>query len=382
MAYRRVKTLWMVVFGAFLMLFSSISFGQQNVEDSAAQGAIVDSTLQPANTTVAAQDKAVDINPTELILHHVQDGYEFHFFTLGDFDAAIPLPIVIYSPERGLSVFSYARFGHDGSEEFDGYKLVNGKVAAADGSKIYDFSLTRNVVQLFIVLLIFIFLMFGVTKRYKQGIGVKSGPKGFQNFMEMIIIFIRDNVGKPNLGSRYEKYMPLLLTIFFFILVNALFGLIPGVANVPGNMAFTLMLGIVAWFAIVFSTTGHFWKHMFWPPGVPFLVKIILVPVELVGTLVIKPGALVIRLFANMIAGHIVIASFILLIFLFTQMNKGLGMGFSPVSTLFVIFDYFLEILIAFIQAFIFTALTAIFVGQGFEGSEHDAHPGTHDGMI
>lgn len=359
MGFKCVKTLRIAAFSAFLMLFSLTSFAQENGD---------------------ATQK--EINPTELILHHVQDGYEFHFFKLGNFNASIPLPVILYSPDKGLSVFSSSRFGHDGNQVFDGYQLEENKIVATDGSKVYDFSLTRNVVQLFLVLLIFILLMFGVTKKYKQGIGVKSGPKGFQNFMELIIVFIRDNVGKPNLGARYEKYMPLLLTIFFFILFNAIFGLIPGVANVPGNMAFTLMLGIVAWFAIVFSTTGHFWKHIFWPPGVPFLVKIILVPVELVGTLVIKPGALVIRLFANMIAGHIVIASFILLIFLFTRMSTGLGIGFSPVSTLFVIFDYFLEILIAFIQAFIFTALTAIFVGQGFEGSEHDAHPGTHDGMI
>jgi F-type H+-transporting ATPase subunit a len=161
-----------------------------------------------------------------------------------------------------------------------------------------------------------------------------------------------------------------------------LFGLIPGVANVAGNIAFTGTLGIIALFAIIFSTTGHFWKHLFWPPGVPFLVKLILVPVEFVGTLLIKPGALIIRLFANMIAGHIVILAFVALIFIFGRMNTGLGFGFSPLSVLFIVFDYFLEILIAFIQAFIFTVLTAIFIGQGFEGSEHDIHPGTHDGML
>ncbi len=380
MGSKCVKSLLVATFSAFLLLFSHISLAQDTT------GVLAQDTtaVQALNTAGTLEEKKEAFDPTEIIMHHIQDAYQFHFFTWGNFHGVIYLPVILYSPQKGLSIFSSSRFGPEGEQTFAGYKMENGnKITSVDPSVTFiDFSLTRNVVQMFLVSALFILVMLGVVKKYKRGIGVKSGPTGFQNFMEIIIIFIRDNVGKNNLGNRWEKYMPYLLTLFFFILTNALFGLIPGVANVAGNIAFTGTLGIIALFAIIFSTTGHFWKHLFWPPGVPFLVKLILVPVEFVGTLLIKPGALIIRLFANMIAGHIVILAFVALIFIFGRMNTGLGFGFSPLSVLFIVFDYFLEILIAFIQAFIFTVLTAIFIGQGFEGSEHDIHPGTHDGML
>ncbi|MEP6947920.1 MAG: F0F1 ATP synthase subunit A, partial [Ginsengibacter sp.] len=314
-------------------------------------------------------------DPTKEILRHVQDAYQFHFFSLGNFHATIHLPVILYSPQKGFSVFSSSRFGEEGGEEYDGYKLVEGTIVPVDaGVKAYDFSLTRNVIQTFLALAIFTFLMINVAKKYKKGTGVVSAPSGFQGLMEPVIIFIADEVAKVNLGKRWEKYMPYLLTVFFFILINSLFGMIPGSANVTGNIAFTFVLGIISLFVILFSTTHHFWKHIFWPPGIPFLVKLILIPVEVAGVFIIKPGALIIRLFANMVAGHIIILSFISLIFIFGAMNTVAGWSFSPVSILFTVFIYFIEILVAFIQAFIFTALTAIFIGQGFEGSNHDVH--------
>jgi F-type H+-transporting ATPase subunit a len=214
--------------------------------------------------------------------------------------------------------------------------------------------------------------MTGIAKKYKNGQGVTTAPKGWQNVMEPVITFVRDDVAKPNLGHKWQKYLPYLLTVFFFILINNLFGLIPGAANVTGNTAFTAVLGVISLIVILFSTNSHFWGHIFWPPGVPFLVKVILIPVEVAGVLIIKPAALIIRLFANMVAGHIIILSFISLIFIFGAMNKGAGWGFSPISVLFTVFIYFIEILVAFIQAFIFTNLTAVFIGQSFEGGDHD----------
>jgi F-type H+-transporting ATPase subunit a len=178
-------------------------------------------------------------------------------------------------------------------------------------------------------------------------------------------------VAKPNLGHQYKKYLPYLLTIFFFILINNIFGLIPGSANVTGNTAFTLVLAAISLLVILFSSNSHYWGHIFWPPGVPFFVKFILIPVEFAG-IFIKPVALMIRLFANMVAGHIIIISFISLIFIFGSMNKVAGWGFSPLSVLFTVFIYLIEILVAFIQAFIFTNLTAVFIGQAFEGGHHD----------
>ncbi len=332
---------------------------------------------------IVAQEKATDhknseekFDPTKEIMGHIQDAYEFHFFSLGDFHATIHLPVILYSPQKGFSVFSSSHFGEEGEEEYDGYKLIDGKkiVPVEAGVQVYDFSLTRNVVQMFIALTLLVSLMVGIARKYRNGYGVNSAPSGWQNALEPVITFVRDDVAKVNLGDRWVKYMPYLLTVFFFILINSLFGMVPGSANVSGNIAFTMVLGIISLIVILSSTTGHFWKHIFWPPGVPFLVKIILVPVELAGVLIIKPAALIIRLFANMVAGHIIILSFISLIFIFGAMNTIAGWSFSPVSILFTVFIYLIEILVAFIQAFIFTNLTAIFIGQGFEGSDHDVH--------
>lgn len=364
MASECVKSLLVAALSIFLLFNFQIASAQEKEHET------------PEKTEV--------FDPTTVILNHVQDAYSFHFFTIGDFHAVIHLPVILYSPQKGWSVFSSSRFGHEGEKVVDGYKLIGeNKIEAVEkGVTIYDLSLTRNVVQMFLAAGLFIILMVNIAKKYKKGEGVTSAPTGVQNLMEPIIIFIRENVAKVNLGNRWERYMPLLLTIFFFILVNTLFGLIPGAANVTGNIAFTLLLGVIALIVILFSTTGHFWKHLFWPPGVPFLVKLILVPVELVGVFIIKPGALIIRLFANMIAGHIVVLAFVSLIFIFGEMSTTAGFSFSPFSVLFIVFDYFIELLVAFIQAFIFTVLTAIFIGQGFEGSDYDVNPGTHDGLL
>ena len=360
MSSKFMKSLLVAVFSVFLLSFSQTAFSQENHEEHK-----------------KTEEK---FDPTTAILNHVQDAYEFHFFSVGDFHASVYLPVILYSPQKGLSIFSSKRFGHDHDQQYDGYKMQgeNAIVPVDEGVTVYDFSLTRNVIQMFIALALFTIVMIKIGNKYKKGDGVVSAPSGAQGFMEPIIIFIRDNVGKTNLGARWERYMPYLLTVFFFILINALFGMIPGAANVAGNIAFTLILGLISLVVILCSTTTHFWKHILWPPDVPFLVKVILVPVELFGVFVIKPGALIIRLFANMVAGHIVILAFISLIFIFGAMSTVAGAGFSPFSVIFVVFDYFIEILVAFIQAFIFTVLTAIFIGQGFEGSDHDVPTNDH----
>ena len=178
----------------------------------------------------------------------------------------------------------------------------------------------------------------------------------------------------PTWGHRYKTYLPYLLTIFFFILINNIFGLVPGLANVTGNIAFTLVLALISFIVIMFSSNSHFWKHIFWFPGVPVPVKILMMIVELLGVIT-KPFALMIRLFANMLAGHIIIICLVSLIFIFGGLSKGIGWGFSPVSIGFSVFIYLIEVMVAFIQAFIFTNLTAVFIGQAFEG-EHaeEAH--------
>lgn len=356
MAAKSIKSLLVTVSSIFLLLFSATSFANETSEKE-------------------AEHKVGSFDPAKLIMEHIMDAHEFHFATIGENHISIPLPVILYAPQRGLSVFSYGNF-HHGHEVYQGYKSHDGHIVAVNNAgeqdasiTVYDFSLTRNVVQMMIALSLLCFLMIGVANKYKKN-GVNVAPTGFQNAIEPVITFVRDEVGKPNLGHKYEKYMPYLLTVFFFILINNLVGLIPGSANVTGNIAFTIVLGVISFLVILFSTNKHFWAHMFNPP-VPGFVKPILVPVEILGIFT-KPFALIVRLFANMVAGHIVITCFVMLIFIFGAMSKVAGWGFAPVSMAFTIFIYFIEILVAFIQAFIFTNLTAVFIGQSMEGAHHE----------
>ena len=224
MSFKSMKSLLVAVFSLFLLLFPYSAFPQQNTAEH--------------KTTEEKFD------PTTAILNHVQDAYEFHFFQVGDFHASIYLPVILYSPQKGFSIFSSKRFGHDHDQTYDGYRMQgeNAIVPVNAGEQLYDFSLTRNVIQTFLALALFTILMIKIGNKYKKGHGIISAPSGAQGFMEPIIIFIRDNVGKNNLGNRWERYMPYLLTVFFFILINALFGMIPGAANVAVNIAFTLIL--------------------------------------------------------------------------------------------------------------------------------------------
>lgn len=346
---------------------------------------------------------AQEFNPSDAILEHIADAHEFHFLTFHKKVVSIPLPVILYSNDKGWSVFMSSRFEH-GEQTYDGYRLLEGsyikenhldakvfsagKIYEVDAggkplshaeAKVFDLSLGRNAVQVLISVLLLIWIMSGVAGKYKKGVGVKTAPTGFQNAVEPVITFIRDEVGVTNLGDRYEKYMPLLLSIFFFILINSLLSLIPGTANVAGNIAFTAMLGIVAFFVIMFSTNKHYWLHIIWPP-VPHGVKPIMWPVELLGIFT-KPFALIIRLFANMISGHVIILSFIILIFIFGAMNTALGWGTSPFFIALAVFIYLIEILVAFIQAYIFAALTAVFIGMASEGS-HAGHGDEHEDAV
>lgn len=332
----------------------------------------------------AQAEKEEKLDLAKLIFEEVLDNHEYHFAEINGRHLALPLPVLLYSPRRGFTVFLSSKFQH-GKAAYKGYKLEGNNIVAVDEKgavdksvKVFDFSLTRNVVQMMLAAGLLFFLLRQVAKQYKKrGSGVP--PTGFQNAVEAVITFLRDEVAKPNLGVKHERYMPFLLAVFFFILINSLLGLIPLSAKVTGNIAVTLVLAFISLVVILLSTNRHYWSHLFWPEGVPLLIKFILVPVELMG-LFIRPAALMIRLFANMIAGHIVIISFISLIFIFAALNAVAGWGFLPVSIGFTVFIYLLEILVVFIQAFIFTNLTAVFIGQSFSTSHEQAttQPGTH----
>ena len=371
MPLRSVKLLLVTIFSVFAISFSAPLLAQETTHN--------DTHKEGVHGNEA---KKQEFNAAEVIFGHILDNHEFHFTEYHDAEGnihhvSLPLPIILYSKERGLTAFMSSRFEH-GHANYNGYKIEEEKIVAVkeDGTveesiKVYDFSLTRNVVQMMIALGILTWLMLSIAAAYKRGQGVTSAPKGKQNLLETVIIFVRDEVAKPNLGHKYEKYLPYLLTTFFFILINNIFGLIPGTANVTGNIAFTVVLGVISFVVILFSTNKHFWGHIFNPPGVPGFVKPILILVEFLGVF-IKPFALIIRLFANMVAGHIIIICLISLIFIFGQMNTFAGWGTTPVAVGFTVFIYLIEVLVAFLQAFIFTNLTAVFIGAAFEGEHHD----------
>lgn len=360
MTLARIKRLLVAVFIIFTSFFSAPAFAQPDGHE-------------PSPGEQKEVTHETKLEPAEVIMEHIQDGHEFHFFTLGEFHATIPLPVILYSPQKGFDMFMSSKF-HHGEHAYKGYKLEHGKIVSEEaGVQVYDFSLTRNAVQMILSMALLVWIMVSVAKRYKKGEGVVSAPTGMQSLVEPVITFVRDEVAKPNLRHKYLKYLPYLLTVFFFILINNLFGLLPGSANVSGNIAFTLVLGVISFLMIIFSSNKHYWGHILWPPGVPLPIKFILIPVELMGVFT-KPFALIVRLFANMVAGHIIILSFICLIFIFGAMSTGLGWGTSPFFILLAVFIYLIEVLVAFIQAFIFTNLTAVFIGQAFEGDHGHDH--------
>ena len=359
MAVRSLKSLSVAVFSAVILLFSNVTVAQDE-----------HGTTEHEAEVHGEEEKKGGFNANEVIFGHVLDAHEFHFLEYKGSDGkehavSIPLPVILYSPQKGVTTFMSSAF-HHGEHEVEGYKLVGNKIVPVDPAvKVYDLSLTRNVVQMIIALTLLVIVLINVAKKYQKGIGTKQAPTGFQNAIEPVITFVRDEVAKPNLGHDYFKYLPYLLTIFFFILINNIFGLVPGSANVTGNIAFTAVLGVISFIVISVNGNSHYWGHIFNPP-VPGGIKPILVLVEVLGVFT-KPFALIIRLFANMLAGHIIIICLISLIFIFGGLSAAIGWGFSPVSIAFSVFIYLIEILVAFIQAFIFTNLTAVFIGQAIE---------------
>lgn len=342
---------------------------------------------------VNANAEEGEFDAGETILHHVQDAHEIHI--AGDF--AIPLPIIIF--DEGMKVFSSSNFYHNAKEVMnykkgkkehyfihDGYVLYHEKIYKLKGDQleldkeghpnnaeaVSDFSITKNVVGIFVCLTIMFWVFLKVSKAYKSQ-GIDSAPKGLQSFIEPLIIFIRDEVAKPSIGHHYMKFMPYLLTVFFFILICNLLGLIPflGGMNVTGNIAVTLVLAMATFIITSVNANKAYWMHIVAPPGVPLWLLPIMLPIEIIGVFS-KPIVLMLRLFANVTAGHIIILAFVSLIFIFGgKFGAGAGYGASVLSMVFAIFMNILELLVAFLQAYVFTLLSALYFGAATEEAHH-----------
>lgn len=325
-------------------------------------------------------------NAGEMIIEHIGDAYEWHIMNIGEKHISIPLPVILLD-EGKLVTFCSSKF-HHGKESYNGYKIAHegkykGKIVKITTSELgeekeirpIDLSITKLVLSLFISVFLISWLFISISRSYrKRGM---AAPKGIQSLLEPIIIFVRDDIAKSSVGEKkYQKYLPFLLTIFFFIFLNNLLGLVPffpGGANLTGNIAVTLTLAVFTFIITTVSGNRAYWTHIVNAPGVPWWLKIpvpLMPIVELVGVFT-KPFVLMVRLFANITAGHIIALGFISLIFIFGEMKPALGYGVSVVSVIFYVFMGLLELLVAFIQAYVFTLLSALYFGMAIEEHHH-----------
>ena len=320
----------------------------------------------------AIEHKTEKVDAGKLIMEHIADAYDWHIASIGHTHVSIPLPVII-KDDNGLHVFLSSKF-HHGHEAYEGYELKEGKLVNLAGAEFLDLSITKNVFAMFVAVIVLLIIMLSIAGSYKSN--ALRAPKGIQSFVEPLIIFIRDEVAKPSIGKQYNRFMPFLLTIFFFIFINNIFGLIPifpGGANVTGNIAVTMVLAAFTFVITMINGNKNYWAHIFMPPGVPGWLLPLMIPIEIIGVLN-KPIVLTIRLFANITAGHIIILGFFSLIFIFAEMNTGLGFGVSAFSVAFTTFMSFLELLVAFLQAYVFTLLSAIYFGSAVEEHHHEEH--------
>ena len=320
-------------------------------------------------------------NPGDLIIEHVSDAYSWHIITVKDKPIAVPLPVILYSKNSGFHFFFSNKFEH-GHASYLGFEIsedeaTKGKIVEvmADGSKVrpIDVSITKNVLSLLLSVSLLLWIFLSIAKRYRQH--PDKAPKGLQSALEPIILFIRDDIAIPSIGKhKYEKFMPFLLSVFFFIWINNMMGLIPifpGGANVTGNIAVTMVLAVFTFVITTINGTKTYWKHIVNAPGVPLWLKLSLMPIIEIMGVFLKPFVLMVRLFANILAGHINLLGFICLIFVFGNLNIFAGYGFSIISVAFAIFLFFLELLVAFIQAYVFTLLSALYFGMATEEAHH-----------
>ncbi len=335
-----------------------------------------------AGTLRAEEPEKKSFDIKEMIFSHVLDSYDWHIVTLGEKHVSIPL-LIIVKDERGWHSFSTQKLAHghehkgfyySKDEKFKG-KVVK-KNSAGEEVRPFDISLTKNAASILIASLLIIFIFLSIAGKYKKD-SLRS-MKGTGGAIEQLTMFIYDDVIKPSIPNGHQKFAPYLLTVFYFIFFNNLFGLIPffpGGANVTGNIAVTLVLALFTFLITNIFGNKEYWKEIFWP-DVPVFLKTPVFPlmqfIEFIGMLT-KPFALTIRLFANILAGHMIILVLMGLIFIFYNiMGSGAALGVSFVSVAFAIFMFFLEVLVAFIQAFVFTILSAIFIGMA--RPEHHAH--------
>ena len=362
----------------FLIPFFSVNAQVQNQK-------VRDSLAEMSNISGKEKPETAKFNPGEMIVEHVVDNHEWHIAEIGHHDIYVPLPVLFFYEGKFYAFWSNKL--HNGKSYLDfaiGEKAPNkGKIYSLksekmgiNAPKVYDFSITKTVLAIFISVFLLLFIFISVANKYKAG--NKKAPSGMQNLLEPLILFVRDDIAKSSIGEkRYERYMPYLLTIFFFILLNNLLGIIPifpGGANVTGNIAVTGVMAVCTLIITSFTGTKHYWLDIVNTPGVPWWLKVpipLMPVVEIIG-IVTKPFVLMVRLFANMTAGHIIILGFVSIIIIFGQkFGTAVGVSAGIPTVAFMVFMDLLELLVAFIQAYVFTLLSALYFGLAYIEPEH-----------
>lgn len=387
---RKALALAAIVFSSNFLLSNNNTTLQESRKQHYSENDIVH------NENKAQVEGFVDTKPEidAYMEHHLADSHDFHLFSYGGENGehrhhvGFSLPIIVWT-SQGFRTFMSSKFHHNDNGTYvvnaNGVKLVklhskiyelaaNAKTIKLDqehhpinAHKVLDFSITKSVVGMLIAGLLMLLGFGSLAKSYKKGGAI---PKGIGRFLEPLVIYVRDEIAKPNIGEKkYRKYMGFLLTVFFFIWILNLIGLTPFGFNVTGNIAVTACLALFTFFITTFTANKDYWQHIFWMPGVPIPMKIVLMPIEILGMFT-KPFSLLIRLFANITAGHAVVMGLIAVAYTAREALGATG-GFS-VSFILTLFITLIELLVAFLQAFIFTMLSSLFIGMAVEEHDHD----------
>ena len=325
-----------------------------------------------AATEHDAPSEPGEIDMESYIFGHIGDAYEWHITTVKGHHISIPLPCIVI--DDGLHVFLSNHIEGSGYTLNEEGKLIN----AATGKRPIDISITKNVFSLILSSILLVVLILCTARWYRRHDAMKEAPRGFAGLMEMLITMVTDDIIKEGVGKDYEKYAPYLLTAFFFIFLNNLLGIVPffpGGANLTGNIAVTLFLAVCTFLAVNLFGNKHYYKDIFWPEVPAWLkVPLPLMPlIEIIGMFT-KPFSLMVRLFANILAGHIMLLGVVAVVFLTAKLGPVLNGSMTVIAVLFGVFMDILELLVAFIQAYVFTMLSSVFIGLSRQEPEHPAH--------
>ena len=321
--------------------------------------------------------RAEDLDMNEYLFGHVGDSYEWHITTVNGHHVSVPLPVIVHSKTSGWHVFSSKHLEEGQHEGFyiSSSGKYNGKIVerGPSGEEVrpLDISITKNVAGLMFNSALLVLLVLLTARWYKKHDAREEAPKGLAGIMEMMVTMVEDDIIKECIGKEYKRYSPFLLTAFFFIFINNLMGIVPffpGGANITGNIAVTFVLAMCTFLAVNLFGNKHYYKDIIWP-DVPMFLKVIpLMPlIEIIGIFT-KPFSLMIRLFANILAGHVMLLGVVAVVFLTAKLGVGMNAGLSTISVLFGVFLDVLELLVAFLQAYVFTMLSAVFIGLSRQG--------------